>query len=239
MNPSGEIRVEVLADARALAVRVAGWMVEKAGRSDEFSVAMAGGTTPRGLYETLAGAPFRTEIDWARTYWFWGDERFVPADDPANNARMARTALLSHVPVPPGHIHPIQTGLADATAASLAYERTLREFAARREADDGTLFDVTLLGLGEDGHTASLFPADLALAERERWVTCAHAPAGDARITLTVPTLERSRAVAFLVCGENKRAVLRRLLRGDTSVPATHVHPLGSITVFCDAAASG
>ena len=239
MNAPGDMRVEVLADARALAVRVAGWMVEKAGLGSEFSVALAGGTTPRGLYETLAGEPFRTQLDWARTYWFWGDERFVPAGAPANNAGMARTALLSHVPVPAGHIHPIQTGLADATAAALAYERTLRAFASRRGADDGTLFDVTLLGLGEDGHTASLFPADPALAERELWVTCAHAPAGDARITLTIPTLERSRAIAFLVCGENKRAILQQFLRGDASLPATHVHPSGSITVFCDAGAHG
>ena len=239
MSAAGRRRLEVLADAAALATHVAGWMAEKAAASADFVVALSGGTTPRLLYETLAGEPFGHEIDWARTFWFWGDERFVPADDPANNARTAREALLSRVPVPENRISPIPTAVADVNAAAAAYERTLRDFAARNSAHAQLLFDVTLLGLGEDGHTASLFPASAALAEREHWVAGARGPAGDARVTLTIPTLERSRSVAFLVTGAGKRAVLQRLLRGDPSLPAAHLNPLGDLTIFCDAAAAG
>ena len=132
------------------------------------AVALSGGATPRPVYERLAAAPLSERLPWPRIHWFWGDERFVPPDHPDSNYRMVREALLSRVPVPPANIHPVRTeGISPETAAA-EYDAELRRFYHdARRAD--ALFDVTLLGIGADGHTASLFPGDGALAEKSRW----------------------------------------------------------------------
>lgn len=228
--------LEVLADPEALARRAADLMVAAAQASHgRFTVALSGGSTPRRLYQLLATAP----LPWERTHWFWGDERFVPPDDPASNYRMAREALLGHVPIPAGQIHPIPTtGLAPEQAAA-QYERTLKDFYGAEElAPDRPLFDIVLLGLGTNGHTASLFPGKPVLEERRRWVgTMDDAEAGP-RITLTYPALESSRETLFLVAGADKKTVLREVMDGRQVHPAARLRPRGGLRFLADRAAA-
>lgn len=239
-NPS-ETRLEILSDAESLARRVAEWMLEVAATKDgAFSVSLSGGSTPRRLYQLLAESPYRNHFPWSRTHWFWGDERFVSHDDTLSNYRMVREALLSHAPVPAANIHPIPTEGVTPDEAASAYERELKSFCGAERLDPARpLFDVTLLGLGPDGHTASLFPNTAVLAERARWVAAVVGTKSETRITLTYPALESSRNAAFLVVGEEKRAVLARLRRGDESLPAARLHPTGILWIFGDAAAVG
>ena len=202
-----------------------------------FSVALAGGSTPRLLYGLLSGAL----LPWDRTEVFWGDERHVPPDHPQSNYRMAGEALLSKVPIPAANIHRIPGELADPEAAAREYEETLRQVFA---LDPGRLprFDLILLGMGADGHTASLFPGSPALAELKRLVTTAWIPAlGSSRITLTLPVLNQARAVVFLVCGEEKADALREVLEGERkpTLPAEAVQPVeGRLLWLVDEAAA-
>jgi len=220
------VKLEVLPDATALAERAARWMREIAeATSGRIAVALSGGSTPRLLYRTLAGGDF----PWARTHWFFGDERFVPPDDPQSNFGMAREAMLSRAPA--ANIHPVPTvGLTPDTAAE-RYERQLHDFfgAAR------PLFDIVLLGLGADGHTASLFPGSAVLDERTRWVRATE----NGRITLTYPALESAAHAAFLVAGAEKHAALTRLIAGDGALPAARLVPEGELVVFADGCAAG
>jgi 6-phosphogluconolactonase len=234
-------RLEILPDSDSLARRVADWMLAAAMEKDDvFAVALSGGSTPRRLYECLAGQPYRATFPWARAHWFWGDERFVPHDDALSNYRMAREALLSYVPIPAINIHPIPTEGTSPDAAASAYERALKSFYGAERLDPARpLFDVTLLGLGPDGHTASLFPGTAVLAERERWVAAVVGAKSEARITLTYPALESSRCVAYLIAGEEKRAVFTRLRRGDADLPAARLHPTGELIWFADRPAAG
>jgi 6-phosphogluconolactonase len=241
MTNFSEARLEILADPDALARRVADWLLSAAMAKDGvFAVALSGGSTPRRLYEHLAGPPYRDEFPWSRAHWFWGDERFVPRDDALSNYRMVREALLSRAPIPANNIHPIPTEGVSPEAAASAYERELKSFyGAERFDPDRPLFDVTLLGLGPDGHTASLFPDTAVLAERDRWVAAVIGVKSEARVTLTYPALESGRYAAFLVAGEDKRALFDRLRRGDDSLPAAHLRPSGALRIFGDAAAVG
>jgi 6-phosphogluconolactonase len=241
MTAPSEARLEMLADPEALSRRVAGWLLAAAtAKEGAFAVALSGGTTPRTLYEQLSKPPYRDSFPWSRTHWFWGDERFVPHDDPLSNYRMVREALLSRAPIPTVNIHPIPTEGTTADEAASAYERELKFFYGAAQLDPARpLFDVTFLGLGPDGHTASLFPGSAVLAERGRWVAAVVGTKAEARITLTYPTLESSRQAAFLVAGEAKRAMLERLRRGDDNLPAGRVHPTGELYIFADAAAAG
>ncbi len=191
------------------------------GTEGAFALALAGGETPRPLYEQFAAPPFRDEFPWARAHIFWGDERFVAHDDPRSNFRSARETFLARVPIPVQNIHPVDTRAEDAEAAAQAYQRELLAFhgvalltAAR------PLFDVTLLGLGEDGHMASLFPGDAALCERQSWTAATRDPTGLARITLTYPAIESSRRVAFLITGAEKE-------RGSRAPPQRRPHAAG------------
>ena len=158
-----EAKLEILADPEALSHRVADWLLEMATAKDGiFAIDLSGGSTPRQLYECLAGPPYRNSFPWSRTHWFWGDERFVPHDDALSNYRMVREALLSRAPIPALNVHPIPTEGVSPEAAASAYERQLKSFYGAECLDPARpLFDVTLLGLGPDGHTASLFPARL------------------------------------------------------------------------------
>jgi len=234
-------RIEILADAEALARRAADWLTGAAKATDgNFAIALSGGSTPRRLYELLAGAPYREAIPWRRTQMFWGDERFVPKDDARSNYRMTHEALLSHVPIAAANLHPILTEGTTPADAALAYERTLKSHYGVDQLDLARpLFDVTLLGLGEDGHTASLLPGTRALSDRERWVVAVTDGGAEPRITLTYPPLESSRHVLFLVSGEEKRAVLARALRGDQELPAARLRPIGSVLWLADEAAAG
>jgi 6-phosphogluconolactonase len=201
------------------------------------AVCLSGGSSPRLLYRTLASEPFAGRLDWGRIHWFWGDERFVPPDHKDSNARMVREALLDHVAVPGANIHPVPTDLADPDAAAAAYQATLMAFYGADTLDPARpLFDLVLLGIGEDGHTGSLFPGKPATGERRRWV----APVPEAglapfvpRVTLTFPTLASSREVLFLATGRGKHDMLSRIGAGE-DVPAARVTSAGRIAWFLD-----
>jgi len=187
--------------------------VEKQGY---FSVALSGGSTPRDFYELLASpeADFRGQLAWDKIQFFWGDERHVPPDHAESNYRMAYEAMLSKVAVPEANIHRIRAELPDADAAARAYEDELRGFF---NATQGGLprFDLALMGIGPDGHTASLFPQTAALHERERWVVANWVQKLHThRITLTVPALCPSAEILFLVGGGDKATALRDVLHG-------------------------
>jgi 6-phosphogluconolactonase len=153
---------------------------------------------------------------------------------------MVREAMFSHAPVPPGNVHPVPTEGLDADAAAAAYDRTLRHlYGADALEADKPLFDVCLLGLGEDGHTASLIPGQPVLRERAKWVAAVPAGRTEVRITLTFPAIESSHVTIFLVEGEKKRAILDRMLSGDRSVPAGMLRPKGELLWFADRAAAG
>ena len=223
-------------DAEALSRAAARWLADRAiAAQGRFAVSLAGGSTPRRMYELLASAE-RARFPWDRVHWFFGDERFVAHDDRDSNFGMVRDAMFSRVPVPAANIHPIAFAQSPAGAAQ-DYERTLQAW----YGNDGLeprrpLFDVVLLGLGDDGHTASLFPGTAALNERARWTTSVVGAMPQPRITLTYPVLESSRAVAFLVSGAGKREALRRIWRGD-DLPAARLRPSGELIWFIDRAA--
>ena len=240
MTGMAEASVEILADGEALAERAADWLVKSLRASEgTVAVALSGGNTPRRLYELLAAPPRRTQLPWERLHCFWGDERFVPPDHPDSNYRMAREAMLDHVPVPAAQIHPVPTQGMSPAAAAVAYERDLqRYYGSTRLAPERPLFCVTLLGLGEDGHTASLFPESPVLRERDSWVAAVVGEKPEDRITLTLPALESSRAVAFLVSGASKRATLERIMSGGSDLPAGRLRPQGELRFFVDRAAA-
>jgi 6-phosphogluconolactonase len=240
MTTAAEAGLEVLADPDALARRVADWLLEAAlAKEGAFAVALSGGSTPKRLYALLASPAYLDKFPWSRTHWFWGDERFVPQDDPLSNYRMVREALLSHAPVPAANIHAVPIDGLTPDAAASAYETELKAFYGADTLDPARpLFDVNLLGLGPDGHTASLFPDTAVLAERKRWVAAVVGAKAEARITLTYPVLESSAHVAFLIAGHEKQAIFARLRSGDETLPAAHVRPIGDVTWFADQAAA-
>jgi 6-phosphogluconolactonase len=239
MQVGSQAQLEILADREALARRVADWLVAiSTARANVFTLALSGGGTPRRLYELLSGPPYRDVFPWNRTHLFWGDERFVPRNDQSSNYRMVREAMLSRVPIPAANIHPVPTEGLTPEAAASDYERELKSFYGAERLDRGRpLFDVTLLGLGPDGHTASLFPGTAVLEERERWVAAVVGPK-PARITLTYPALESSQHVAFLVAGAEKREIFSRYQRGEHALPAARLRPIGALHLFVDAAAA-
>jgi 6-phosphogluconolactonase len=233
----GEWRV--FESAAALADGVAEWLCALAlAEGHTFSVCLSGGSTPRPIYERITGDDIAARLPWDRMHWFWGDERFVPHDDAASNYKMAYDALFAHVPAPAGHIHAIPTqGLSPQQAAE-DYQSTLqRYYGATRLDERRPLFDVTLLGVGDNGHTASLFPGDPALQEEGRWTAAVTGAGKPDRITLTYPALNSSRNVAFLVTGANKKDILRRIRAGDPALPATRIRPVGRLIWFVDRAA--
>ena len=236
--PPSQTRLEAVKDAAELAERAARWIADLAGASrGRFAICLSGGSTPRRLYQLLAAPPYRAAMPWDRVHWFWGDERFVPWDHPDSNYRMAREALLDHVPAPAQNIHGIETN-GDPAAAAHVYERVLKSY-YRAEALDPShpLFDIMLLGLGPDGHTASLFPGTKVLDERQRWVAEVVGAKPETRITLTYPALESSGHTASLVAGADKREPLARVLAGDPELPAARLRPSGELVWFVDAQA--
>jgi 6-phosphogluconolactonase len=230
----------VFENAETLAHDVAEWLCGRAQASERaFAVCLSGGSTPRRLYECLAAPGIAARFPWDRTHWFWGDERFVPHDHRDSNYRMAREALLSRVSIPDANIHAVPTEGLSPEEAAIAYETTLKHFyGADALALDRPLFDVTLLGIGDDGHTASLFPGQPALQETRRWAVAVIGAKAEARITLTYPVLNSSREVAFLVTGEAKRDVVARAQAGDRTLPAAMVRPVGRLHWLMDRAAA-
>jgi len=233
-------RIEVLPDAAALARRAAEWMTSAALAATGTSrVSLSGGSTPKALYALLASDEFRGRFPWRRVSWYWGDERFVPHDHPDSNYRMAREAMLDKAPVPAENIHPVPADGSPEDAAA-RYERLLQAAYGATTLDAARpLFDVTLLGLGGDGHTASLLPGDPVLEDREHWVAVVAHGRPEVRITMTYPVIESSRRVAFLVAGEEKAPILRKIREGGNKVPAARVRPVGELFWFVDRAAAG
>jgi 6-phosphogluconolactonase len=233
--PHNPARIEVGADLEAVARRAAEWIAAHARASTgRFAISLSGGSTPRRLYQLLAAPPLRAVLPWPRIHWFWGDERCVPWDHPDSNYGMARAALLAHVPAPAENIHAIATA-GDPAAAACAYEEVLKSYYGALRLDPARpLFDVQLLGLGPDGHTASLIPGTSVLEERTRWVAEVTRGRPEARITLTYPALESSRHTAFLVAGADKREALARVLKGDRTLPAGRLDPQGDLVWFVD-----
>jgi 6-phosphogluconolactonase len=196
-----------------------------------FSIALAGGNTPRRTYEILSTPPLRDRVPWMDAHIFWGDERCVPPRDPRNNTLMARRALLDHVPVPASQVHPIVCVRTPAEAAK-QYEVLIRTFFAGHE----TGFDLIFLGLGEDGHTASLFPGSPVLEERSRCVADVYVQSHDLyRVTLTPQLINRAKMVVFLVSGTAKASILREVLEGDESsspLPARLIKPINGKLIW-------
>ena len=233
-------RIDVQENPPAVARRAAEWLTAAAlVAPGTFRVALAGGSTPRALYSLLASAGFRDRFPWQRVDWYWGDERFVPHDDLRSNYRMAREAMLSQAPVPARRIHPVPAdGTPDEAARS--YERTLQAaYGAAVLEPERPLFDVTLLGVGGDGHTASLLPGEPALEERRRWVVAVPHGRDETRITMTYPVLESSRRVGFLAVGAEKAAILEKIRAGGSDVPAARLQPNGELVWFLDRRAAG
>lgn len=201
-------------------------------------ISLSGGHTPSRMYDLWA-TEYRDKIPWAKMHFFWGDERFVGADDPKSNFRMAKTSLLDHVPVPAENIHPIVTSYANADEAAEAYEKKLRGFFG----DTGPTFDVLFLGMGGEGHTASLFPDSTALTEQKRWAVSVRAPADPpVRVSLTFPVLRRARETCFLVAGADKRPIIEMLKndpkRATQKLPVAMLRPEGKAIWFLDHAAN-
>jgi 6-phosphogluconolactonase len=228
----------VLPDAQALAEAAAMRVVQALAQgSGLLSVCLAGGATPARLYHLLAMEPFHSAVPWDRVHWFWGDERFVPRDDSRSNAGMVCRLLLDRVDAPAENIHPVPSGAADEEQAARLYEAELRGFYGADAVDPGRpLFDVVLLGLGGDGHTASLFPGRPELDATLRWVVGVPEPALEPfvpRVTLTLPVLASTRDMLFLVSGREKRRILARIMAG-ADLPAARAYSHGDLAWLID-----
>ena len=226
------VAAEDLAARAAAAVRARG----------RFGVALSGGSTPRALYALLAdaAAPFRARVPWEAVQVFFGDERHVPPDHADSNYRMAREALLAHVPIPPESVHRVRGELADAEEAALEYEAELAEAFALRDGERPRL-DLALMGMGPDGHPASLFPGSPALDEARRLAVEPFVPKlGAQRVTLKLPVFAAARAVVFLVAGADKAGRVAEVLSGRApALPAARVRPDdGDLLWLLDAAAA-
>ena len=209
--------IEIFADPEQLARAAAEVFVARSGGS----VALSGGSTPKRMFELLAQS-FRDQVDWSRIQFFWSDERHVPPDDPESNYRMAHEALLSHVPVPAHNIHRIRGEKPSAAEAASEYEQTLIEVTG----SDLPRLDLVFLGLGMDGHTASIFPGSEVLHETTRLVAATWAEKLNTyRITMTLPLLNNAALVVFLVSGAEKAEIVREVLEGEEKYPAQAVKP--------------
>lgn len=207
-------------------VRLAQDAVQDKGR---FDVALAGGSTPKPLYALLASEAYRDQVDWSQVRVFWGDERCVPPDNEASNYHMAWQAMLNHVPIPDSHVHRMR-GEMEPTTAAFAYEQVLESVFGE---DLTPRFDLIHLGMGDDGHTASLFPNTPALDETEKFVVAHYVGKLDAwRITLTPRTLNHAANISFLVSGAGKAAVLQAVLNGPSRpqhYPSQLVQPVDGV----------
>jgi 6-phosphogluconolactonase len=233
-------RVIAVFDPAALAKAAAERVLARiAANGDRVAVCLTGGSSPKQLYQLLATDPYRSRIPWERVHWFIGDERFVAPEDPLNNMNMARQIFLDAC-APKANIHPIPTDAADPGEAALRYENELQSFYGAETLDSSRpLFDVVLMGVGPDGHTASLFPGYPAVEETQRWVVGvpkANVEPFVPRVTLTLPALGSCREMLFEVAGSDKRAILTRVLESE-NLPAHRAHSIGETIWLVDQAA--
>lgn len=230
--------VEVLSDKSALVARSLSLILDKyhqaLDRQDHFTIALAGGSTPQPLYEALA----KEDLSWDKIQVFWGDERYVCADHADSNQRMARMAWLNQVAIPEANLHPMPTTAANPVQDAQTYEQELQRVFALKAGEIPT-FDVILLGMGDDGHTASLFPHTEALTASDRLITVGKKD-DQPRLTFTAPLINHARCVIFLVAGENKRTALAEVFapNGDEKTyPSRLIHPQGELWWLLDRAA--
>jgi 6-phosphogluconolactonase len=229
-----------VADKATMAQAAAERMLARiAANPERVAICLAGGSSPKALYQLLATEPWGDRIPWPRVHWFIGDERFVAAGGDFHNMTMARRILLDRF-APAGNIHPIPTDCADSRHSAARYEAELKAFYGAEQIDPARpLFDIVLAGIGPDGHTASLFPGDAAVEETERWVVGVDQAPVDPRVprvTLTLPALGASREMLFELAGAEKRAILSRLLEGE-NLPANRAHASGETIWLVDQAA--
>jgi 6-phosphogluconolactonase len=229
-----------VADATKLAETAAERLLARiAANSGRIAICLTGGSSPRKLYERLGTDPYRGRIPWDRVHWFIGDERFVPTNDERNNMAMARRAFLDLL-APANHIHPIPTDTASPDESAVRYEAALKSFYGAEVLDPTRpLFDLVLMGIGPDGHTASLFPGYPAVEETERWVVGvpqANVEPFVPRVSLTLPVLASCREMLFEVSGAAKRAILTRVLSGE-NLPAARARSNGETVLLVDQAA--
>ncbi|MBI4380088.1 MAG: 6-phosphogluconolactonase [candidate division NC10 bacterium] len=240
-------RLLVVADQTALAKeaaeRCARMAQETVARAGRFTIALSGGSTPKLLYSLLAAEPYSTRLPWQQTHVFWGDERAVPPADPDSNFGMAKATLLDRVPIPADRAHRIEAERPDLNVTAREYEAEIASVFAVPPTGDPPSFDLILLGLGPDGHTASLFPHTEALRETGRWVVRNHVPTLKTdRVTLTAPILNRAATVLFLVAGAEKASALQAVLEGPSDperLPAQLIRPTsGRLMWLVDKAAA-
>lgn len=235
--------IHIAEDRGSLGRESADWLIAELSRptgSGKVSFVCSGGTTPEATYRELA-ARGRPRVDWSKIHLFWGDERCVPPHHPESNFGMTKNALLDRIEIPASNVHRIPGEASPPAKAAVAYEVELRDHFAE-EGRRG--LDVVLLGLGADGHTASLFPGDPVLEETERWVRHVTAPEGyfpASRITLTLPLLNQARCIVFLAAGDGKKAAVAEILDpgegGRRDLPAARVEPRERLVWFLDRAA--
>ncbi len=230
--------VEVLSDQTALIQRSLELTLAKIQTAVQerglCTIALAGGNTPKPLYEALAAI----QLPWDKIHVFWGDERYVPPDHHDSNQAMARLAWLDQVNIPAGNIHPIPTDEADPAIAARKHEEQLREF-FKLQTGEVPSFDLILLGMGDDGHTASLFPHTDALQVRDHLITVGNKD-GQPRLTFTVPLINQAHCVIFIVAGANKRSALDQIfapVADDLTYPARLIQPQGELWWLFDQAA--
>ena len=239
-NRQANTRVIAVSDSSALAKAAADRIMARiAAYGDRVAICLTGGSSPKQLYQLLATDLYRSQIPWHRVHWFIGDDRFVAADDPLNNMGMARRTFLERC-APASNIHAIPTDRANPEQAARRYESKLQSFYGADRLDPGRpLFELVLMGVGPDGHTASLFPNDPAVEETARWVVGvpkANVEPFVPRVTLTLPALNCCREMLFEVSGAEKRAILTRVLDGE-NLPASRAHSIGETIWLVDRAA--
>jgi 6-phosphogluconolactonase len=235
------MQLHIYKDAEALSEDVAQWIAETIRETlqtqDRFSIALSGGSTPQRLHKILAASPLKEQIDWSKLHIFWGDERAVPFDDSRNNAKMAYDTLLNFVPIPASQIHVMRTDIGPEESAA-EYEKILHTYFDNQSLS----FDLVLLGMGDDGHTLSLFPGMEVVHEEKAWTKAYFLKAQDMyRITLTKPIVNRSARVAFLTTGTGKAHALKEVLQGTYNpdlYPSQEIKPTGDLHWFVDEAAA-
>lgn len=241
MDAKLSAKIIVVADVPALAEAAARRLVERVSGKDRAAVALTGGSSPQRLYRLLAEEPWRGNVPWDRVHWFIGDDRFVLETDPLSNMGTARRVFLDRVGAPRQNIHPIATETETPEIGAQLYEDELKAFYGAAKLDPARpMFDLVLMGLGGDGHTASLFPDSPALKETRRWVLGIDKAGMEPfvpRVTLTFPALASTREMLFLVDGADKRAILSRVLSGD-DLPARHAYADGDLVWLVDRAAA-
>jgi len=240
LDPDQGPKIIVADDAAALAKAAADRLIARiVANGQRVAICLSGGSSPKQMFELLATDAYRGRIPWDHVHWFIGDERFVPATDSHNNMAMAREAFLDRC-APSANVHPIEVDSASPVEAARRYESELKSFYGADRLDPARpLFDVVLLGVGPDGHTASLFPGYPAASETRRWVTDvpeAHVAPFVPRISLTLPTLASCHEMLFEASGAGKRAILTRVLDGE-DLPATRARSQGETIWLLDKAA--